>query len=261
MRGKGFPQKWTDWVMQTVRGGKVCVNVNGERGAYFNTYQGLRQGDPLSPLLFNLVADVLSNLLDNAVQKSHISGVLSHLIPGGISHIQYADDTVIMVDGSDTSILNLKLILYCFEWMSVLKINYHKVRSMSLGGDQQEKERIANMLNCKLGEWPMKYLGIPISEQRLGVNAFSGLKDKMRKRLDPWKRKHLSSGGKLILTNSCLTSLPMYTMAFYLLPKTVHEDMDSIRGKFFWQGAGKDFKYHMAKMETISRPKDQGGWG
>jgi hypothetical protein len=134
MRGKGFPQKWTDWVMQTVRGGKVCVNVNGERGAYFNTYQGLRQGDPLSPLLFNLVADVLSNLLDNAVQKSHISGVLSHLIPGGISHIQYADDTVIMVDGSDTSILNLKLILYCFEWMSVLKINYHKVRSMSLGG-------------------------------------------------------------------------------------------------------------------------------
>jgi hypothetical protein len=71
----------------------------------------LRQGDPLSPLLFNLVADVLSNLLDKAVQKSHILGVLSHLIPGGISHIQYADDTVIMVDGSDTSILNLKLIL------------------------------------------------------------------------------------------------------------------------------------------------------
>jgi hypothetical protein len=74
MRGKGFPQKWTDWVMQTVRGGKVCVNVNGERGTYFNTYQGLRQGDPLSPLLFNLVADVLSNLLDKVVQKSHILG-------------------------------------------------------------------------------------------------------------------------------------------------------------------------------------------
>jgi hypothetical protein len=102
---------------------------------------------------------------------------------------------VIMVDGSDTSILNLKLILYCFEWMSGLKINYHKSEVYVFGVDQQE-ERIANMLNCKLGEWPMKYLGIPISEQRLGINAFSGLKDKMRKRLDPWKGKHLSSGGQ-----------------------------------------------------------------
>jgi hypothetical protein len=83
----------------------------------------------------------------------------------------------------------------------------------------------------------------------------------MRKRLDPWKGKHLSSGGKLILTNTCLTSLPIYVMGFYLLPKEIHEGMDSIRGKFFWQGASDEFKYHMAKWETISIPKDQGGLG
>jgi hypothetical protein len=205
--------------------------------------------------------DVLSNLLGKAVQKQHIVGALSNLIPGGISHIQYADDTVIMTDGSDTAILNLKLILYCFEWMSGLKINYHKSEVYVFGATQQEKEKVANMLNCKLGVWPMKYLGIPISEQRLGVNAFSGIKDKMRKRLDLWKGKHLSSGGKLILTNSCLTSLPMYTMGFFLLPKKVHEGMDSIRGRFFWQGAEEEFKYHVAKINTISRPKDQGGMG
>jgi hypothetical protein len=107
----------------------------------------------------------------------------------------------------------------------------------------------------------MKYLGIPISENRLGILAFTGIPDKMRKRLDPWKRKHLSSGGKLILTNSSLTSLPMYTMEFYLLPKGTHEAMDSIRSKFFWQGVGEEFKYHMAKWDVISRPKDQGGLG
>jgi hypothetical protein len=114
MKTKKFRDRWIDMVMRTVKGGKVCVNINGERSNFFKTFRGLRQGDPLSPLLFNLVADALSALLDKGVERGHIAGVLGDLVPGGISHIQYADDTVIMIDGSDRSILNLKLILYCF---------------------------------------------------------------------------------------------------------------------------------------------------
>ena len=83
MRGKGFPEMWIHWIMQTVQGGHVCVNVNGHRGEYFRTFQGLRQGDPLSPLLFNLVADALSAMLDKAVMKGHITGVMEYLIQGG----------------------------------------------------------------------------------------------------------------------------------------------------------------------------------
>lgn len=72
----------------------------------------------MSPLLFNLVADALGVLLNKAVNKGHIVGVLNNLIPGGISHIQYADDIVIMVEAEDRSVKNLKLILYCFEWLT-----------------------------------------------------------------------------------------------------------------------------------------------
>ena len=139
MVGKGLPAAWIGWIMQTVQGGKVCVNVNGHRGPYFRTYQGLRQGDPLSPILFNLVADALSAFLDKAVQKQRLVGVVPHLIHGGISHIQYADDTAIMIDGSDQSILNLKLILYYFEWLSGLKINFHKSEVFVFGADQSKK--------------------------------------------------------------------------------------------------------------------------
>jgi len=55
MVGRNFHPKWVSWIMDTLRGGKVCINMNGERSNYFRTYRGLRQGDPLSPLLFNLV--------------------------------------------------------------------------------------------------------------------------------------------------------------------------------------------------------------
>ena len=71
--------------------------------------------------------------------KHHIIGILADLILGGISHIQYADDTVIMIDGSIQSVVNLKLILYCFEWLSGLKINYHKSDVYGFGMDQGEK--------------------------------------------------------------------------------------------------------------------------
>jgi hypothetical protein len=89
--------------------------VNGSRTEFFNTYKGLRQGDPLSLILFNLVSEVLASLLRKAASRGLIKGVMSHLIPEGTTHIQYADDTILMVEGDDTSITNMKFILYCFE--------------------------------------------------------------------------------------------------------------------------------------------------
>jgi hypothetical protein len=76
-----------------------------------------------------------------------------------------------MTDGSESSTVNLKIILYCFEWMSGLKINFHKSEVFVFGVSQQEKERLPNMLNCKLGRWLMRYLGIRISENRLRIAA------------------------------------------------------------------------------------------
>lgn len=261
MIGKGFPSTWVNWVMNTVRGGQVCINVNGERSAYFKTFRGLRQGDPLAPLLFNLVADVLGILLSKAINKGHLRGVLNNLLAGGISHIQYADDTVIMIDGSEQSIRTLKLNLYCFEWLTGLKINYHKSEVYVFWVKQEEKERLANMLNCVLGVMPMKYLGIPVSDKHLNISAFSFLPKKLHKRLDPWKGKFLTSGGRQILTNSCLSSIPLYCMGVYWLQDGVHCKMDSIRANFLWQGTEDRFRYHMAKWEMVCRPKDQGGLG
>jgi hypothetical protein len=185
MERKGFPPNWTDLVICMIQGGKVCVYVNGERSQYFRTFQGLRQGDPLSTILFNLVANVLGALMRKAAKKNKIKGLMSHLIEEGITHIQYADDTILMIEGDDRSIVNMKFILYCFEWISGLRINYHKSEAYVFGMDDEGQARIANMLKCQLGALPMIYLGILVSDKKLDKGAFLGVTENIAKRVPP----------------------------------------------------------------------------
>jgi hypothetical protein len=87
MMSNRFPQSWIDQVMCTVQGGKVCVNIIGDRTTYFNTYQELRQGDPLSPILFNIIVETLATLMRKTAGQGKIKGVLTHMIPEGITHV------------------------------------------------------------------------------------------------------------------------------------------------------------------------------
>jgi hypothetical protein len=163
-----------------------------------------------------------------------------------------------MVEGDEQSIIYMKFILHCFEWLSGLKINYHKSGAYVFEMDEEEKGKISNMLNCRLGEMPLKLL--PLMEL-LGMGAFDGVAEKVAKRVPPWKGKLMSSGARLILSNSCLASLPTYTMGFYLLPLGSHRKMNNTRANFFWRGAEGSFKYHMMRWEAVCRPRDFGGLG
>ena len=104
------------------------------------------------------------------------------MINGGLTHLQYADDTLLMMGCDNELIRNMIFILYCFEWMSDLKINYHKSEVVVFGVEEERQQEIANMLNCKLGEFPWNYLGFPIRDKNLGVAHFSKIVKKMRKK-------------------------------------------------------------------------------
>jgi hypothetical protein len=173
LKKKNFPQKWLEWMKQIIEGGRVGININGEPGNFFNTYKGLRQGDPLSPLLFNLVSDALATMLENAKRAGEIKGLVPHLVEGGVTHLQYADDTIIFLDLDEQSIIYTKFLLYCFEEMSGLKINYDKSEIFVLGSDQEEELKIAEMFNCKVGKLPLKYLGIMVNSKHMNASDLS----------------------------------------------------------------------------------------
>jgi hypothetical protein len=97
LRTKGFSPEWCALTNDFVSGGSVVNRVNDDTGRYFPARKDLRQGDPLSPLLFNIVADMLAILIKRAKADGQIEGVIPHLVDGGLSILQYADDTILFM--------------------------------------------------------------------------------------------------------------------------------------------------------------------
>ena len=166
-----------------------------------------------------------------------------------------------MMELKEDYILHMKFLLYCFEWMSGLKINYYKSEVFVVGVNQEDAQSVANKLDCNLGKFPLTYLGIAIGDKDLKGKASANMISKLENRLSTWKSRLLSSGGRLVLVNSCLSSIPTFTMSFYKLTEETHKRMDSIRARFFWRGVSNSFKYHMVKWRDVCRPKDFGGLG
>jgi hypothetical protein len=173
--------------MQLVTGGQTAISINGEIGPYFRNKRGVRQGDPISPLIFNFIADALSIMLDHASSAGHIKGVVSHLVDNGVTHVQYADDTILLIELDDLAIANLKFILICFEILSGLKINFFKSEVIVTGVSQLEQARVARMFNCKEGKFPMSYLGFPIADRKLTIADMNYLVETVGHRVDPWQ--------------------------------------------------------------------------
>jgi hypothetical protein len=113
-------------VMRLVRGGSISIRVNDGNSSYFKAGKGLRQGDPLSPLMFNLVVDVFTRLLTKATAKNYITGFMDNLYPEGIISLQYVDDTLLFLKHEYTEACHLKWLMICFEQLSEMKINYNK---------------------------------------------------------------------------------------------------------------------------------------
>ena len=104
----------------------------------------------------------------------------------------------------------------------------------------------------------MRYLGIPIHYRRLSNADWKRVEERFEQRLSSWKGKHLSTGGRLTLINSVLSSLPMYMMSFFAIPKGVVKKLDYFRSRFFWQSDEQKRKYRLAKWGILCQPKNQG---
>ena len=162
LKRMSFCSKWIQWVEGCLKSAFVSVLVNGSPLAQFTPQRGLKQGDPLSPLLFNIVAEALSGIMSQALLKGLFRGFLCGKNKVEVSLLQYADDTIFFGEALMDNVRAIKAMLRAFELVSGLKINFAKSGFGAFGVSDLWTNEAADYLNCSLLTFPFTNLGVPI---------------------------------------------------------------------------------------------------
>ncbi|KAL5557970.1 hypothetical protein UlMin_034181 [Ulmus minor] len=239
----------------------VIFKVDFEKAGRFGASRGLRQGDPLSPFLFILVADILGRMTDKAVRIGEVKGFKVGREEVVVSHLQFADDTLFLLDPDQINIQKVHTILNFFSICSGLKINMNKSSLAGIHMEDEEVMALAAVVGCEKGSWPMKYLGLPLGGNPNSTEFWNPVVEKVGKMLDGWKKAVLSKGGRLTMIQSVLSSIPIYFMSLFKLPNGVAALLEKMMRQFLWDkevgGKGKS----LVDWKLVCTSKECGGLG
>lgn len=262
MRRFNFCEKWIAWVMGCLDSSFVSVLVNGSPTNEFKMEKGVRQGDPLAPFLFLMVAEGLNGIMRQAVATGNFIPLkIGRTVPVEIALLQFADDALFFGEAQVQNVLALKCVLRCYELVSGMKVNFHKSKLTGVSVSDDIIARFAALLHCRVMEIPFVYLGLPVGGNPRRVCTWDPVVAKLTRRLSVWKGKHLSFGGRLCLVKSVLSALPLYFISCYRMPKGVVKKCNQIMMRFLWGGTEEDRKIAWVRWAQICRPKAEGGLG
>ncbi|KAF5473789.1 hypothetical protein F2P56_005747 [Juglans regia] len=199
---------------------RFFVLVNGQPCGYFSSSRGLRQENPLSPFLFDIVMEALSRMVEVVVGAGLILGFsvgTNSSGPSTISHLLFADDTLIFCEAVGEQIQILRVVLLCFQAISGLKVNLSKSKLVPVG-EFHNIHHLAEFLGCKVAFLPIKYLELLLEASFKAKHIWDRVIEKIERKLAAWKRTYLSKGGRITLIKSTLSNIPTYFLSLFPLP-------------------------------------------
>jgi exonuclease III len=262
LRKFGFSQKFMDWIKACISVPWIAPLINGRPARFFQATRGLRQGCPLSPMLYVLQAAVLSFQLQSCLLNRTLPGIRVTPSTSEVNHAQFADDTLLLGAASIKTARHFKSELDLYKVCSGSEINYLKSKIYGWNCSPRELQHLGRILDMEgISVWDtFTYLGIPIFKGRAMVAHWLPLVDRLKLKIQAWGVNWLTRAGKIVLMNSVISTLPIYQCSVLLAPKTISNKLDAMMRRFLWEG-GKNCarKLHLINWATIKKPTLEGG--
>ncbi|GKU93427.1 hypothetical protein SLEP1_g7022 [Rubroshorea leprosula] len=257
----GFNLKWRSWMKECLSTASISVLVNGSPTEEFNAGKGLRQGDPLSPFLFLVVAEALSGLIRKAEEIGLLKGIQVGRGNLRLTHLQFADDTILFSEASEANAWAMKCVMGSFEMISGLKVNYDESWLCGLNVDSERLEDMATIMNCSVSNIPFKYLGVPVGANTNRISTWAPVIECLKRRLNRWSGVSLSFGGRIVLLKAVLSCLLVYFFSVYKAPKQVPNLLTKLQCNFLWGRGEGGRNIAWIKWDVICKYREEGGLG
>ncbi|GJS93266.1 RNA-directed DNA polymerase, eukaryota [Tanacetum coccineum] len=256
----GFGLKWRSWIQGCLNSAMGSIFVNGSKTSEFKFSKGLKQGDPLSPFLFILIMESLHLSFNNVVNVGLYNGIqIDESL--NLSHLFYADDVIFVGKWNSSNLSTIVNVLKWFYLASGLTININKSKLMGIGISHDVVASVAKSIGCSILHTPFNYLGVKVGGIMSRLSSWDDVVAKLSARLSKWKLNSLSIGGRLNLIKFVLSSLPLYYMSSFKVPKGVLSKMESIRRNFFNGVENAKKKMSLIGWNKILASKKNGGLG
>ena len=257
----GFCPKFIEWVKECMQTVSFSVLVNNGPTEPFKPERGLRQGDPLSPYLFVIGAELLARKLQQMCNMNNKTvGIPLARSGTKIPFLAFADDIIIFTKATQGACTLVRRTIDEYCSISGQKVNYHKSSfQTSKLVNNHRKQIVQQALNITTMTDLEKYLGCPIINGKVNKDTFRDTVGNVKDQLTKWKANSLSQAGRTTLIQANLTAKPNYLMQSFLLPSNIHKELDQVNRSFLWN-KGPEHK-PLIGWDKICKPKSLGGLG
>ncbi|XP_060183197.1 uncharacterized protein LOC132613164 [Lycium barbarum] len=226
LRKIGFGENFIVHIWELVANNWYSVLINGQPHGFFHSTRGVKQGDPLLPTLFIIVAEVLSRALNSLHQNQGFCGFGMPKWSPRINHLCYADDTIIFASACEISLKMIMEVLADYEKASGQLINKAK-SAVYLHDrvDEIEFQRVERITSIGRQAFPIIYIGCPIYYSRAKMAFYSALITRIRGKLQGWKGKLLSFGVRAVLFKHVRQTMPMHLLSAIYTPSFVENGL------------------------------------